>query len=37
MTPENTLVLENKVDLETDLDGSKFLPELKHYSISAKH
>ena len=37
MTPENTLVLENKMDIKTDSDCSKFLPELKHCAISAKH
>lgn len=37
MTPSNTLVLENKIDLEAHTNGSQFLPELNHCPISAKH
>jgi tRNA modification GTPase len=37
LTPENTLVLENKVDLDAKTPGSKFLPELQHCRVSAKY
>jgi tRNA modification GTPase len=37
MTPENTLVLENKIDLESGTASPEFLPEHAHCPISAKH
>lgn len=37
MTPENTLVLENKIDLGVASEGAAFLPKFRHCQISAKH
>lgn len=37
MTPENTLVLENKIDLKSHTDCSEYLPEIQHCAVSVKH
>jgi tRNA modification GTPase len=37
MTPQNTLVLENKIDLESGPARTEFLPDHEHCPISAKH